>query len=187
MCECMTDDDDETRYSLPWDRARIECVHAQQWTIHNGVRGMCQVRAAGRHHRAPGRQGTAPRPTPRGGGPVESRVLPRDSGVGSGQCGNARGPRAGPRRRSRDDRDRPRRARSRAVPRGSRVLERPDRAPPPARPRGGPCDARSGRAPPRAPRSSAALSSALERSVMSTPEKYQSVLDTHAETPTRYG
>jgi hypothetical protein len=35
---------------------------------------MCQVRAAGRHHRAPGRQGTAPRPTPRGGGPVESRV-----------------------------------------------------------------------------------------------------------------
>ena len=39
----------------------------------------------------------------------------------------------------------------------------------------------------RAPRSSAALSSALERSVMSTPEKYQSVSDTHAETPTRYG
>jgi hypothetical protein len=36
-------------------------------------------------------------------------------------------------------------------------------------------------------RSSAALSSALERSVMSTPEKYQSVSDTHAETPTRYG
>lgn len=34
-------------------------------------------------------------------------------------------------------------------------------------------------------RSSAALSSALERSVMSTPEKYQSVSNTHAETPTR--
>lgn len=37
------------------------------------------------------------------------------------------------------------------------------------------------------PFSSAALSSALERSVMSTPEKYQSVSNTHAETPTRYG
>ena len=36
-------------------------------------------------------------------------------------------------------------------------------------------------------RSSAALSSALKRSVMSTPEKYQSVSNTHAETPTRYG
>jgi hypothetical protein len=34
-------------------------------------------------------------------------------------------------------------------------------------------------------RSSAALSSALERSVMSTPEKYQSGSNTHAETPTR--
>ena len=116
---------------------------------------MCQVRAAGRHHRAPGRQGTAPRPTPRGGGPVSSPALPRIvRSVGSGQCGNARGPRAGPRRRSRDDRDRPRRARSRAVPRGSRVLERPDRAPPPADrvTRG------ARRAPPRAPRSSAALS-----------------------------
>jgi hypothetical protein len=178
MCECMTDDDDETRYSLPWDRARIECVHAQQWTIHNGVRGMCQVRAAGRHHRAPGRQGTAPRPTPRGGGPVESRVLPRDSGVGSGQCGNARGPRAGPRRRPRDARDRPRRARYSCNSRRTRimhhrVLDRPDadRA------------ARTGGT----RRSSAALSSALKRSVMSTPEKYQSVSNTHAETPTRYG
>jgi hypothetical protein len=38
----------------------------------------------------------------------------------------------------------------------------------------------------RSPFSSAALSSALERSVMSTPEKYQSVSNTHAETPTRY-
>lgn len=83
---------------------------------------MCQVRAAGRHHRAPGRQGTAPRPTPRGVGPVESRVLPRIAGVGIGQCGNARGPRAGPRRRPRDARDRPRRARSRAV-RGSCIIE----------------------------------------------------------------
>ena len=37
-------------------------------------------------------------------------------------CGNARGPRAGPRRRPRDARDRPRRARSRAV-RGSCIIE----------------------------------------------------------------
>ena len=127
----------------------------------------------------------APHPARRRAAEVRSSVprprrLAAYSGVGSGQCGNARGPRAGPRRRPRDARDRPRRARSRAV-RGCiivhRVLDRPDRGPArgpdPMRRTGG------------TRRSSAALSSALERSVMSTPEKYQSVSNTHAETPKR--
>ena len=101
-------------------------------------------------------------------------------------CGNARGPRAGPRRRPRDARDRPRRARSRAV-RGSCIIEFST-----ARTRSRAWTARSGPdrqcgGPEALARSSAALSSALKRSVMSTPEKYQSVSNTHAETPTRYG
>jgi hypothetical protein len=63
----------------------------------------------------------APHPARRRAAEVRSSpALPRIpySGVGSGQYGNARGPRAGPRRHPRDARDRPRRARSRAV-RGS--------------------------------------------------------------------
>jgi hypothetical protein len=80
------------------------------------------------------------------------------------KCGNARGPRAGPRQRPRDARDRPRRARSRAV-RGCiivhRVLDRPEPGAP---------DAvalratRTARRPDRrhSPFSSAALSSALD-------------------------
>jgi len=66
----------------------------------------------------------APHPARRRAAEVRSSVprLAAYSGVGSGQCGNARGPRAGPRRRPRDARDRPRRARSRAV-RGSCIIE----------------------------------------------------------------
>jgi hypothetical protein len=67
----------------------------------------------------------APHPARRRAAEVRSSVprLAAYSGVGSGQGAvDARGPRAGPRRRPRDARDRPRRARSRAV-RGSCIIE----------------------------------------------------------------